>query len=147
MRELCEETDMHERAALEPGEHCRVDLLADLPSESGRAPLVSTPPQERGRGLRGQGQGEQGGSGGRAGENAGAVRAGEGQREWEGTSGSLLRMRPPRGPRSTLCVVVLTTCAWGSGEGYAPPATNPEKCAMSTSRYLFRARAGIFSSG
>ena len=40
-----------------------------------------------------------------------------------------------RGPRKDLCVVVVTTWAWGKGEGCAPPATRPEKCDMSTSRY------------
>ena len=38
------------------------------------------------------------------------------------------------GPRSVLCVVVVTTWACGNGEGCAPPATSPAKCAMSTMR-------------
>ena len=41
------------------------------------------------------------------------------------SSSSLVRMRPPRGPRSVLWVVVVTTCACGNGEGWAPPATSP----------------------
>ena len=39
---------------------------------------------------------------------------------------------PARGPRRVLCVVVVTMCACGTGEGCAPPATSPAKCAMST---------------
>ena len=39
-----------------------------------------------------------------------------------------------RGPRKDLCVVVVTTWACGSGEGWAPPATRPAICAMSTIR-------------
>jgi hypothetical protein len=39
---------------------------------------------------------------------------------------------PPRGPRSTLCVVKVTTSAYGTGEGIALPATSPMKCAAST---------------
>ena len=39
---------------------------------------------------------------------------------------------PARGPRSVLCVVVVTMCACGTGEGCTPPATSPAKCAMST---------------
>jgi hypothetical protein len=39
---------------------------------------------------------------------------------------------PPRGPRSVLCVVVVTTWAWPKGEGCSPAATSPAKCAMST---------------
>src|SRR5206468_556941 len=42
------------------------------------------------------------------------------------------RIIPPRGPRSVLCVVVVTICACGTGDGYTPPATSPAKCAMST---------------
>jgi hypothetical protein len=30
---------------------------------------------------------------------------------------SLVRIMPPRGPRSVLCVVVVATCAWGNGLG------------------------------
>ena len=41
----------------------------------------------------------------------------------------------PRGPRSVLCVVVVMTSAYPTGEGCAPPAISPEMCAMSaTSR-------------
>ena len=32
-------------------------------------------------------------------------------------SSSLVRIMPPRGPRSVLCVVVVTTCACGNGLG------------------------------
>ena len=45
------------------------------------------------------------------------------------------RIIPARGPRSVLCVVVVTTCACGTGEGCTPPATSPAKCAISTIRY------------
>src|SRR2546426_220793 len=44
------------------------------------------------------------------------------------------RINPPRGPRSVLCVVVVTICACGTGEGWIPAATSPAKCAMSTTR-------------
>ena len=39
---------------------------------------------------------------------------------------------PPRGPRSVLCVVVVTMSASGTGEGCTPAATRPAMCAMST---------------
>src|SRR3989442_770014 len=39
---------------------------------------------------------------------------------------------PPRGPRSVLCVVVVTICAYPTGVGCSPAATKPAKCAMST---------------
>ena len=42
------------------------------------------------------------------------------------------RIMPPRGPRSTLCVVAVTTSAYGTGDGMAWPATRPMKCAAST---------------
>ena len=45
------------------------------------------------------------------------------------------KIMPPRGPRSTLCVVNDTTSAYGTGEGIAPPATRPMKCAASTMKY------------
>ena len=35
------------------------------------------------------------------------------------------RMQPPRGPRSVLCVVNVTTSANGTGSGWAPPAISP----------------------
>jgi len=44
------------------------------------------------------------------------------------------QISPPRGPRSDLCVVVVVTCACGTGEACTPPATRPAKCAMSTNR-------------
>ena len=47
----------------------------------------------------------------------------------------LQTMRPPRGPRSVLCVVEVTTSACGTGFGYAPAATRPATCAMSTKKY------------
>ena len=43
--------------------------------------------------------------------------------------------RPPRGPRSDLWVVVVTTWACGTGSSSPVntfPATSPEKCAIST---------------
>jgi len=42
------------------------------------------------------------------------------------------RIIPERGPRKVLCVVEVTMCACGTGEGCTPPATSPAKCAMST---------------
>ena len=47
---------------------------------------------------------------------------------------SLLRMTPPRGPPSVLCVVVVVTWACGTGLGCRPAATRPAKWAMSTIR-------------
>src|SRR6185437_2062698 len=44
---------------------------------------------------------------------------------------------PARGPRSVLCVVVVTTWQCGTGEGWTPPATRPAKCAMSTMYFCF----------
>ena len=41
---------------------------------------------------------------------------------------------PERGPRSTLCVVNVTTSAYGTGLGIALPATRPMKCAASTQK-------------
>ena len=49
-------------------------------------------------------------------------------------SASFVRMIPPRGPPSVLCVVDVTTCACGTGFGCSPAATSPAKCAMSTKR-------------
>ena len=49
-------------------------------------------------------------------------------------SGSSLRIRPPRGPRRVLWVVVVTTWACGIGDGCRPAATKPAMCAMSTNR-------------
>jgi hypothetical protein len=43
-------------------------------------------------------------------------------------------MMAPRGPRRVLCVVVVTTSAWGTGFGYAPPAERPMKWDASTHR-------------
>jgi hypothetical protein len=40
-------------------------------------------------------------------------------------SSSSERISPPRGPRSVLCVVVVTTWACGKGEGWTPVATRP----------------------
>ena len=48
-----------------------------------------------------------------------------------GPSSALLRMAPPRGPRSVLCVVSVTTSAMPTGLGCAPPAMRPAMCAMS----------------
>ncbi len=44
-------------------------------------------------------------------------------------------MIAPRGPRSVLCVVQVTTSAYGTGLGCTPAATRPPMCAMSTIRY------------
>ena len=44
---------------------------------------------------------------------------------------SRLRIRPERGPRSVLCVVVVTMSECGTGDGCTPPATSPAMCAMS----------------
>ena len=38
---------------------------------------------------------------------------------------------PPRGPRSVLCVVVVTYSQWGTGDGCIPTATIPAMWAMS----------------
>mmetsp|Transcript_27688 Transcript_27688/g.87539 ORF Transcript_27688/g.87539 Transcript_27688/m.87539 type:complete len:329 (+) Transcript_27688:28-1014(+) len=50
-------------------------------------------------------------------------------------SSRLQKMRPPRGPRRLLCVVLVTTSACGKGDGCRPVATRPLMCAMSTSKY------------
>ena len=47
-------------------------------------------------------------------------------------SSGLHTIMPPRGPRSTLWVVNVTTSAYGTGDGIALPATSPMKCAAST---------------
>ena len=47
---------------------------------------------------------------------------------------ALHTIMPPRGPRSTLWVVKMTTSACGTGDGIALPATSPMKCAASTIR-------------
>ena len=44
---------------------------------------------------------------------------------------SLQRIRPPRGPRSVLCVVDVTNSQWGTGDGWSPAATRPAMWAMS----------------
>ena len=44
------------------------------------------------------------------------------------------RIKPLRGPRRVLWVVVVTTWAWGMGDGWAWPATRPAKWAMSIMR-------------
>ena len=54
---------------------------------------------------------------------------------------ALQRTRPPRGPRSVLCVVVVTKSAWGMGEGWSPQTTRPAMCAMSAKRSAPEARA------
>ena len=38
---------------------------------------------------------------------------------------------PARGPRSVLCVVVVTKSEYGTGLGCTPAATSPAMCAMS----------------
>ena len=50
-------------------------------------------------------------------------------------SASSVTIRPPRGPRSVLWVVVVATWACGNGDGCRPAATRPAKCAMSTMKY------------
>ena len=45
---------------------------------------------------------------------------------------SRARIMPARGPRSVLCVVVVTMSACSQGLGWTPAATRPEMCAMST---------------
>ena len=50
-------------------------------------------------------------------------------------SSAVVRMIAPRGPRSVLCVVVVTTWAWGTGLGYSPATTSPATWAMSAMRY------------
>ena len=47
-------------------------------------------------------------------------------------SSLLVKIKPPRGPRNVLCVVVVATSAYGNGLGCTPAATRPAKCAMST---------------
>ena len=51
------------------------------------------------------------------------------------------RIMPPRGPRSVLCVVVVTTSACGMGEGCTPPAMSPAMCAMSAQNLAPTSRA------
>ncbi len=48
---------------------------------------------------------------------------------------------PARGPRSVLWVVVVTTSAYGTGDGCAPPAMSPAMCAASTIRSAPQASA------
>lgn len=43
----------------------------------------------------------------------------------------------PRGPRSDLCVVVVTMSAYSKGDGMTPAATNPLICAISASMIAF----------
>ena len=51
-------------------------------------------------------------------------------------SGLLLqRIKPPRGPRNDLWVVLVTTSAKGTGLGYKPAAIKPATCAISTTKY------------
>ena len=52
-----------------------------------------------------------------------------------GAYSSVASTMPPRGPRSDLWVVLVTTWAWGTGSSSPVktlPATRPAKCAMST---------------
>ena len=51
------------------------------------------------------------------------------------------RIMPPRGPRSVLWVVVVTTSAWGTGDGWAPAATSPAMWAMSATNTAPTSRA------
>ena len=50
-------------------------------------------------------------------------------------------MSPPRGPRSVLWVVEVTTSACGTGLGWSPAATSPAMCAMSTISFAPASRA------
>ena len=50
-------------------------------------------------------------------------------------SASFVRIIPPLGPRSVLCVVVVATWQCGNGDGYSPAAINPAKCATSAKTY------------
>ena len=62
-------------------------------------------------------------------------------------------MHPPRGPRSVLCVVKVTTSAYGTGLGCAPPAMSPAMWAASnrkrapTSSQISRIGAGSMIRG
>ena len=42
---------------------------------------------------------------------------------------------PARGPRSDLCVVVVTMSQYSKGDAASPVATRPEMCAMSAIMY------------
>ena len=63
------------------------------------------------------------------------------------------RMQPPRGPRSVLWVVKVTTSAKGTGLGWAPPAIRPAMCAASkrnrapTSSQMSRSGSGSMMRG
>ena len=62
-------------------------------------------------------------------------------------------MAPPRGPRSVLWVVSVTTSAYGTGLGWAPPAISPAMWAASnmnsapTSSAISRNGAGSMMRG
>ena len=45
---------------------------------------------------------------------------------------SFAKIKPPLGPRNVLCVVEVTTSAYGTGFWCAPFATKPAICAIST---------------
>lgn len=49
----------------------------------------------------------------------------------------LKKIIAPRGPRSDLWVVVVTTSAYSKGDGITPAATKPLMCAMSASKTAF----------
>lgn len=49
----------------------------------------------------------------------------------------LKKIMAPRGPRSDLWVVVVTTSAYSNGEGTTPAATSPLICAISASKIAF----------
>ena len=49
----------------------------------------------------------------------------------------LKKIMAPRGPRSDLWVVVVTTSAYSKGEGITPAATNPLICAISANIIAF----------
>ena len=51
-----------------------------------------------------------------------------------GCSSCREKIRPPRGPRRVLCVVVVTMSACGKGLGWTPAATSPAMWAISMNR-------------
>src|SRR3989344_4838243 len=55
---------------------------------------------------------------------------------------TLENIRALLGPRKVLCVVVVTTSAYGNGDGSAPPATSPAVCDISTISKVLRLRSG-----
>ena len=54
---------------------------------------------------------------------------------------AVVMIMAPRGPRRVLCVVVVITSAWPTGDGCAPPAIRPAMWAMSATRTAPTSRA------